>query len=153
MRQPVWNPISDPGYDHTAVAVPDQCHVTKILIQDCVDDVSDVRFETDIGRRKVSAFSEPGQGYAKCLMPTRRKNVADWSPIPTPAPRAMHQHIGMRLSRLLSAKQNERSEGHDQYCEDESVKDRPISRLPNVRAKRGPTSGLRSSGGLGIARC
>lgn len=85
--------VSHSGNDHAAIAVPDQDDVGQLLPDDRVDDVGDVRCETDGRRGQMDAFAEPGQRDAIHTMAGSRQDGIDRVPIPTAAPHPRNDDI------------------------------------------------------------
>jgi hypothetical protein len=70
------------GY-HTAVAVPDQDDITKILELKHAENVGDVRLQSDIKAREMHTLSLPGVGWGEELVSRSR---SEWPHLfPNPA--------------------------------------------------------------------
>ena len=59
---PVSGAVCNTRGDHTAVAVPDQDHVTQVLKFQYVQDIGDVGVEVDARMRQVRALTNAGVG-------------------------------------------------------------------------------------------
>ena len=95
MLDAVGHAVGHAGDNHAAVAVTDEHHVVQVFPENDVDDVLNVRAEVNVRAGEIEMFAQAGERWAINGVAVSGEQFAHMFPIPTAAPRAMHDDIGV----------------------------------------------------------